>query len=441
MITDFKVSAFFYPYYILKYKKFLDNSEFSSKQQLVEYQNKKLQDLIKYAYQHVPYYHELLNKNKIIPSDIKTFEDLELIPPLTKDIVRERFTDLTSRIARKFKPILTRTSGSTGTPLQFYLDKNINIAKFAIFWRVWGWTGYRLRQRWANICGPEFENNIIFKYLRTMNALYISSFDMTKNNANIILKELLKYKPTMLRGYPSAIYLFVKLVDHKEELKQIGLKSIVTSSETLLDFQRDFIQGSFRCNVYDNYTQWEQVCIISECEHQTKHHHMEYGIMELLNDNNEPVPSGAIGEITATSLVNMAMPFIRYKTGDFAQKSNKACHCGRKHDVVERIDGRIEDIIVTPDGRHVGRMDAAFKYNKGFDFAQIVQDEIEAINVFLVANKDFDSNEQMILEKHIRDRVGNIIKINFEFKNGIKPSENGKMRFVINNYLKNKKKD
>jgi hypothetical protein len=82
-------------------------------------------------------------------------------------------------------------------------------------------------------------------------------------------------------------------------------------------------------------------------------------------------------------------------------------------------------------------MDAAFKYNKGFDFAQIIQNEIDKIDVFLVKNNNFNTDELSILEKHIRDRVGNYIKINYNFVQRIEPGEGGKLRFVISNLKKN----
>jgi phenylacetate-CoA ligase len=433
MITDFQIQKFFYPIQIIKYKKFLNRAEKFTKNELIEIQNKRLRLLIRHCYQNVPYYHKLFQKNNINPNDIQAAEHLRIIPPLTKKIVRENFKDLISKNKDLYRPVLTKTSGSTGTPLKFYLDKNINIAKFGIFWRVWGWTGYRLGMRWAIIGGPIFKNGEIFKYKRAMNALYISSFHMRPKDAEKILLELVKFKPKMLRGYPSAIYEFTKMVHNKKLLKAIGVKTIVTGAETLLDFQRDFIQNAFGCKVYDNYSLWEQVCIISECEFQVKHHQMEYGILEILDQNDNPVQNEIIGEITGTNLVNLSMPLIRYKTRDLALRSNRSCKCGRKHDVIDYIDGRIEDIIVTPDGRHVGRMDAAFKHIQGIDYAQIIQDDIEKINVRLVKNEKFYNDEIKVLEKHIRERVGNKIKIDYQFTEKLNYSNNGKLRFVINN--------
>ncbi|MBC8490637.1 MAG: hypothetical protein H8D45_31865 [Bacteroidetes bacterium] len=147
MVKDFNFKHFAYPISIWKLKHFLNKTENWTKEQLIEYQTERLKRIINYAYEYVPYYKQLFNDNRISPADIQSIDDMQLIPPLTKEIVRERFDDLTSIIYKKFDPILTQTSGSTGTPLKLYLDRNINSARFAFFWRVWGWTGYKFGQK------------------------------------------------------------------------------------------------------------------------------------------------------------------------------------------------------------------------------------------------------------------------------------------------------
>ena len=132
------------------------------------------------------------------------------------------------------------------------------------------------------------------------------------------------------------------------------------------------------------------------------------------------------------------MPLIRYKTRDLAiRNTNRLCKCKREHDIVIKIDGRIEDIIVTPDGRHIGRLDAAFKFNKGFDFAQIIQNDLNSIDVYIVKNNQFDEHEEKILDENLKDRVGHTIKINYHYKDKIEAGSNGKTRLVINHYLQN----
>ncbi|MBU1695109.1 MAG: hypothetical protein KKC51_14260, partial [Verrucomicrobia bacterium] len=290
-------------------------------------------------------------------------------------------------------------------------------------------------QRWALIAGPLFEDGVLSRRVRSINALYLSSFNLTAETARQMLDVLLRFKPVFLRGYPSALYEFSRFIADPAALRRIGVRAISTNSENLLDFQRAQIEDAFGCRVFDVYSQWEQVCVIAECERRTYHHQMEYGILELLDADGRRVAPGETGEITGTSLFNRAMPFIRYRTRDLARISPKPCACGRAHTAVEAIDGRIEDIVVTPDGRRVGRLDAAFKFDQGFDFAQVIQDAPGAITVRLVRNRSFQPEVLASLEKHLRDRVGPALNIRFEFPDRIAPDANGKIRFMINKQL------
>lgn len=439
MVKDFNFKHFAYPISIWKLKRFLNRTEAWSKDKLIEYQTERLKRIIKYAYDYVPYYKQLFDENGISPEDILSIDDMQLIPPLTKDIIRERFDDLTSTIYKRFDPVLTQTSGSTGTPLKLYLDKHINTARFAYYWRIWGWTGYRLGQRWATIRGSIFESGKIFEYAKPMNALYISSYKITEENSKVILDELLKFNPKMLRGYPASLYELAKFICSDSRVENLKLNNIICDAEKLEDFQKSFLQNTFNVSVYDSYGQWEHVCLIGECEYQRKHHQMEYGILELLDENNKIVKDGSLGEITATGFYNLAMPLVRYKTRDLAIKGNGSCACGRSHDLIDTIEGRHEDVIITPEGRHIGLMSTAFYFNKGFDFARIIQNEVTSIDVLLVKNKYYNEDEEKILEHHIRKRVGNTIKINFKSVDKIDKDSSGKCRFTKNNIFANKK--
>jgi phenylacetate-CoA ligase len=437
-MAAFKLTDYLFPYNIYKTRQFLKKSEKYSSEELSDFQNEKIKKLISYVYEKVPYYREILKERDLLPRDIETVESLQLLPPLTKDILRSRFNDLISDDYKKFNPYLNETSGSTGTPLQFYQDKYVNISRFAFFWRAWNWAGYSFGKKIAILEGTIYEGDKIWDYDWQMNALRISSFKMTQENSEEILKKILSFRPSVLRGYPSSLYQFAKYIKGFTSHNDFKfLKSIITVSETLHENYREEIENVFGSTIYDCYHSWESVCMISQCHKGSYHQHSEYGLLELLDNKNNRVLPGEQGEITATGFYNMSMPLIRYKMRDLAILSDKSCSCEMNHDVVKKIDGRIEDFIVTPEGSYAGRLDAAFKYNKGFDLAQIIQNEKNLIVVYLVKNSLYNENELKILEKHLRDRVGNIIKINFQFKESIERGKNGKLRLVINNYIKN----
>ena len=433
----FSIKDYLYPVKIFSQYRSLSKSAYFPYNKLEELQSQKLRKLIVHSYENVPYYRELFDKEKLKPEDIQTTKDLVHIPVLTKDILRERFDDLTAINSKQFRPYINRTSGSTGTPLQFMQDKNVSIARFAFFWHIWQMAGYKPYMRWAQIDGMFIgDSKKIWKYSYALNSLQISAYKLNTQNCISIIQKLNDFNPKIIRGYPSALeILAANIVEQKLPLN-FNVKSVITYSEKLHKHQRHLLEKAFNCKVYDIYSMWEAVCIISECDHNNKHQHMEYSAMELLNENNQPVESGITGEITATSFYNYSMPFIRYKTGDLANLSQSKCSCDRNHLIVENIDGRADDIIITPDGNKIGRISPAFSPIKGINYAQIVQNQIEIINIYLVKNKDFNSDTLSQLEIELRKRVGKTIMIEFYFVEDIKPSSNGKRRLVINNIKK-----
>ena len=435
MITDFNLRTFFHPWRIARHRGFLERAERFSVEELRAWQDERLRALVRYAYEQVPYYRELFDREGLQPGDIRGAADLPRIPTLTKELVRERAADLRSREFDRLRPVEVRTSGSTGTPLRLYADRGLAIAKFATFWRIWNRAGYRLGQRWALIAGPVFGDGALFRRVRSMNALYVSSFNLTAETARQILDELLRFKPVFLRGYPSALHEFSRFIGDPAALRRIGIRSISTNSENLLPHQRGQIEEAFGCRVFDVYSQWEQVCVAAQCERGSYHHEAEYGLLEILDPQGRPAPPGETGELVGTGLFHRAMPLIRYRTRDLARRGGRPCPCGRAHPVIEALDGRMEDVVVTPDGRRVGRLDAAFKWNAGFDFAQVVQDTPDGIAVRLVRNAAFRPEVLAELEQHLRDRVGAALKIRFEFPGRIEPDANGKIRFVVNKQL------
>ncbi len=432
---DFNIKDFVYPIQIIKLKFELDNTEKFNYTNLVEYQNQKLRDLITFSYNFIPYYRELFKKQKINPEAVKTLQDLSKIPVLTKEIVKERFDDLVcnKELFFKNKPMIYHTSGSTGKPLKFYHDKFTNISKFVFIWRMQEWCGYRIGKRFAIISTAFIKNNNIFNFKKLSNTLYISINKINKTNSLIILDELIKYKCKFLRGYPSSIFNFLRLIENNPKIKKLKLISVITYAENLSNFQRKYIESLLNVKVYNMYTQWEHVCLAVECESGNMHHQMENGILEILDKDNNVLGGGKSGEITATGFYNRTMPLIRYKLGDLGIKLKSECSCGRSHDIISGLDGRVSEGIITPDGRFINGLNTAVKFSTGFDSIQIIQNLRSYIDVKIVKNNSFSEEDIKILENNLRRFLGNEIKINFLFVSKIEASKNGKTKFVINN--------
>jgi phenylacetate-CoA ligase len=351
------------------------------------------------------------------------------LPLLPKSAVREHFAALRAEDFPRYHPSYTETSGSTGTPTRFMLDRGSNIEHFAAIWRVLNWTGYRFGQRYADMTGYLPRNDgLAARDLRT-NCLHLSSFNFKKEHMPEYVRLLSSFRPVLLKAYPSAIELFCRW------LRELGIEdyrppAVLTCAESLLDHQRQVVSEVLGCPIYDFYNQNERACLISTCEHGTYHVHDEYSFLETV----PTAEAGAFG-LVATTLHNRAMPLIRYQTDDLAEAGDPgpACACGRTYRSVGRIIGRVEDVVVTPDGRHVGRLDAAFKYSPGIRLSQVVQDNPEAIEVRLVPAAQFARSDLDRLEQELRLRLGPVIAIHYRTVDGIPPGRNGKVKFVVSN--------
>jgi phenylacetate-CoA ligase len=138
------------------------------------------------------------------------------------------------------------------------------------------------------------------------------------------------------------------------------------------------------------------------------------------------------GEVIATGFANRAMPLIRYRTGDVATLRKRAgCPCGRSRPIIDELDGRIEDYVITPDGRRVGRMDHVFKDALLVKEAQILQGSSTGIVVRIAPRPGYGADAQARIEREFRARLGRDIGIRFELVEAIPREANGKFRAVI----------
>jgi phenylacetate-CoA ligase len=137
------------------------------------------------------------------------------------------------------------------------------------------------------------------------------------------------------------------------------------------------------------------------------------------------------GTMICTGLNNLAMPFIRYRVGDVAQPKAGECPCGCAFPLIDRVVGRVEDYIRTPDGRSIGRLDHLLKDVTHVREAQIVQKEIHAIVLRIVRRAGYSAQEEQIIRTEARLRLGDALRIQFEYVDSIERTANGKFRFII----------
>lgn len=409
-------------------------SEKLSQEKMSLFAGKKLKRIVKIASEYVPYYKEMLNREKINPDSISSLSDIEKIPFLSKEIVRkspELFVDERFNLKSLVKRF---TSGTSGKPLTVYCRSDDLRRNYSFFLRTRSWCGIRMGDRRATFYGrviipQQQEKKPFWRYDASENNLLFSSYNMNDESLASYCGKLCSFKPAEVRGYPSSLYTIAGYMI-KKGYPHFNPKGIFTTAETLFDYQRQVIETAFGCRVYDQYGSTEMANFVTQCEYGTYHSHPEYGVIEILKQGKKVLP-GEEGEVVCTGFVNETMPLLRYKLGDSAVASDIKCRCGRNFPVIEKILGRCDDLIKTSDGRQVGRLDPVFKGINGIRECQIIQERNDLIVLNVIADEKFDDKEKEKLGKQIAERVGELMNIEIKNVDDIPRDARGKFRAVI----------
>lgn len=408
----------------------LEETEKYSLQELQEYQNEKLKRIIKIAHENIPFYRKVFIERKLTPRDIRTVEDLQKLPTIDKQKVRENFSDFRNR---KFKGIVVKgyTTGTTGSPGVFLRDLfSINLENAAL-WRQYLWAGRDFGSRRVTLRGEKiFPSNKkkppFWRYNHSSRELVMSSYHLSDENMWFYTEEIKRYKPFDLDAYPSTAYTLANFC--KRFGVDLNFSAVFTSSEMLLDYQRQEIERTFGCKVFDWYGNAERVAAIGECEYGVYHEMSDYSIIEYLPQEQSQYL------VVGTTLHNFVMPLIRYKTGDVVfLDGNKSCGCGRAFREVDRILGRNEDLIITPDGRKIAGLSNLFKGIKFLKEAQLIQKALDLIEVNIVVTGRYSKEYENIILKKLYEYIGTDgIKYSIKNLNHIEREASGKFSFVKN---------
>lgn len=421
------------PLKVLKRYKFYKKSQFWTKAQIEQYQDEQLIKLVQHAGRNVPYYRNLFKEIDFNSEKFRGREDMHKIPFLDKEIVRTCQKELIADNARKFGITWDSTSGSTGTPLHFALDDAVQANKIAALLRSYRWAGYKLGKKTFSLQSYYFKNHN-FKFNRFYNILRFDSNRLKKDSALKVIKEINRIKPKFFMGFPFDILMLSRFAE-EEGISIHPPQSIVTYGETLSKKKRELLEKAYNCKVFDFFSLHECPAMISECKHGNLHLIEDFAYHEILEEYG-------VKRLVGTSFYNYAMPLIRYETKDNISFSEKqeTCSCGRHFRIVKEIIGKQCDYIETPDGRFLGSvMSHSIDNAKGVLCSQIIQNSIEQIDVNLVVDDSFNENSQIELEKGLRKRLGNLIKLEFHQVSQLEKRKTGKTPFIIsrigNEYL------
>ena len=328
------------------------------------------------------------------------------------------------------------TSGTTGTPLLLHFERGAVRHRYALHVaRLLRWNGADRDTRWAIIGGqlvaaPDRTRPPFWVWNAAARQLYLSAFHISETNAAAYARALSDHRVEWMLGYPSAIAALVgACVSAGVQLPP--LRFVVSNAEPLFDHQREAIEQAFTCVVREEYGMSEAAAAASECEAGSLHLWPEVGIVEVLSDDGpEPVAPGEIGRLVCTGLLNRAMPLVRYEVGDRGALAIDPCPCGRTLPVLSRVEGRVDDVLVTSDGRTIGRLDGVFKSDLPIVEAQIAQLAPDHFEIRVVPAAEYPMEVDERLRQELRRRVGPV-HVDVVHTTQLSRTANGKLRAVV----------
>ncbi len=410
----------------------LRRSQWLRAEELTSLQLERLNGQLERARSFVPYYQE----RRGILGPLRSVEELGAIPILHKDHLRLAGRSAVASDVSKEQLLEIHTGGTTGKPLTIYCDRAVLQRNFAFFERFKEWAGIRPGMRIATFGGriivPHAQNRPPYWRRNLANrALLLSSYHLSPTTVESYVERLASFRADMLEGYPSSLVPIARYVLQTGRT-DIRPRAVITSSETLDREVRAMFERAFRCPVYDQYGSAEMTAFVAQCEHGRYHASPEFGIVEVLRDDLTPAAAGELGQIVATGFINPVMPLIRYATGDLAIRCEGGCPCGRAFPMLERIEGRRDDVIVTPEGRWVGRLDPIFKAVSSIYETRIVQDAVDHVRVEAVVDGEFTAEQEAVLYAELRHRLGPTMRIDIARVSDLPRTASGKLRSVVN---------
>ena len=398
-----------------------------------EWQKERLGYILNKVATEVPYYRDQWRKRRT-QGDTASWMLLENWPVLKKEDVRKEPKKFICDSSKRKRMYLEHTSGSTGTPLSLWQSKETLRKSYAIYEaRVRRWHGVSFKDRWGILGGqmvakPDATTPPFWVWNQAFKQLYLSSYHISLANAKDYHQAIRDYELKYILTYPSALSSLARMFQDLD-LPVIPLKLVISNAEPLFDYQVDLIKQSFNCDLINTYGISELTVGGSECKYGNIHLWPEYGFTEIMAvDKDIVLPMGQMGRIITTGLINEDMPLIRYEVGDLGSLSNKQCECGRSLPVLEKIEGRMDDVLISIDGRRVGRMDPIFKADIPIKEAQIIQEKNDQIRLMFVPADGFDHDDVLI--NLIQDRLGPM-KVILEAVDRIPRGPNGKFKAVI----------
>lgn len=340
--------------------RFARQAQWWSVEQWRAYQLAQVRRICRLANEQCPYYRRMFHRVGFRPAELKQIEDLTALPTIDKQTLRQNLDEMCAVPPSSREVDYISTGGSSGVPLYFYISASRSAMEYAYLVTSWQRAGYRLGMPMAVFRGrvvrPD-RSGLRHEYDPLLRHHYYSNYHMTDENMARYLKHVATIGACYLHVYPSSVATLAQFINRIGMKAPTNIEGIIAESENVYPDQRKLVEEVFGCRYFSCYGHTEKLVLAAECEYSTDYHVWPtYGYFELLDEKGRPVTTpGQRGEIVGTGFMNTVIPFIRYRTGDYATYIGDHCEaCGRNHIIIRDLEGRWPSgNLVAQDGSYI----------------------------------------------------------------------------------------
>ena len=427
-----------------------------STEELLARSEKKLKRLLKHTAENVPIYRELYQQRGL--DELSTIEDLQQLPIFTKSDYRECKPEALCAVnVPDTLRIQRATSGSTGEPFQFSLDRRALPVIFASHLFYDSWHGLQPFDRYVRILAPpappaRLPSNasaavkLRRKMTTQLQSLYeswtqekISLWEINAEGAESIWRRIEAFHPKFVMGYTSSLAAIAdELLRRNLKLSQ-PVEGVITIAETLSPNRKRLIEKYFNAPIINRYGLREFGSWSAQsCRESPDRFHIntELVVCEVLRSDGTPCADGETGRVVLTDLHNFARPFIRYDTGDLAMTIAESCSCGRGFPLLGRIEGRSLDCLRTPSGDEISPAILGhflFVYHDHLEAVrhyQLIQETATRVNLLVVPEQGWDEERRKRLRSDLTHLLGEQMDVDVQVVSEIRPEKSGKRPII-----------
>jgi phenylacetate-CoA ligase len=423
----------------LRYLDLVQATQWLPREVIARFQLGELKRVLAYAGQHIPYYREVFQKHRFDPRGITSTRDLAQLPPLTREIVRERYADLVAP-EYKGKNIKKGTSGSTGTPLKFEYSAESECWRQAMRVRGYSWGGYRpgapTFYYWAVVAPPPpGAKGMKIRIDRALKReTFVDSMRQDEASRWEALELLRRTKPGVIVCYTQSCAQFARWILDRN-LRDWDDIPVLCGAEAVLPADRIVLEKAFGKGVFETYGSRETMLMAAECSAHDGMHLSEENLVVEVAREGKPVGPGEAGDVLVTDLHNYGMPLIRYVNGDLAvMGGDTPCACGRGLRKIARVEGRRADTLLDKEGNpvpgivfHVLFSDARKEVIKQF---QAVQKPTGHVVLKVVRGQDWSSDGFDVIQRRFGEYLRGL-PFEVQMVDAIAPAKNGKMKTIV----------